>query len=288
MKIGKMKSETKVNDVTQKNLINRITTERLSFAVIITLLAGVTTATYVIFSGKGGFMPCTRCGAVNGGWLLPLVIIYGLADGINPCAFAVLIFFISFLLAAKKTRFDIWKTGLAYIGSLYTVYLLIGLGLLNVSTFFAVPHVIGKIGAILCIVLGLINVKDYFWYGKGLSLKVPSINKDTIINLVQKATTPLAAMIGGVVGLLEFPCSGVMYPAIIGLLGTQTTYWQGLLYLLIYNLMFVTPLFIIFLMAANWRAIGKIRKWQKSRNKYMRLISGLLLIDLGLIFFAVF
>jgi cytochrome c biogenesis protein CcdA len=282
------RSEIKRSTSTPKNLINRTITDRISFVIIIALLAGVIAAAYIIFSGKGGSIPCTRCGAVNVGWLLPLVIIYGLADGINPCAFAVLIFFVSFLLAAKKTRLDIWKTGLTYVGSLYTAYLLIGLGLLNISTLFVVPHMIGKIGAILCITLGLINVKDYFWYEKGLSLRVPSISKSTIINLIHKVTIPLAAIIGGVVGLLEFPCSGVMYPAIIGLLGTQTTYWQGLLYLLIYNLMFVTPLFIILLVASNWRAIGKIRKWQESKNKYMKLVSGLMLIDLGLIFFGIF
>lgn len=274
--------------IAQKNLTSRTILKRLPFAVIIMLLAGVMIATYMVLSGKGGFIPCARCKAINGGWLLPLVVIYGLADGINPCAFAVLIFFVSFLLAAKKTRLDILKTGLTYIGSLYTAYLLIGLGLLNVSTLFVVPHVIGKIGAILCITLGLINVKDYFWYGKGLSLKVPNVSKDAIINLVHKATMPFAAIIGGVVGLLEFPCSGVMYPAITGLLATQTTYWQGLLYLIIYNLMFVTPLFIILLIASNWRAIGKIRKWQESKRKYMKLISGLMLIDLGLIFFGIF
>ncbi|KKW32450.1 MAG: hypothetical protein UY76_C0028G0021 [Candidatus Uhrbacteria bacterium GW2011_GWA2_52_8d] len=68
-------------------------------------------------------------------------------DGLNPCAFAVLLFFISFLFTIKRTRATIWKMGLVYIGSIYLAYLLIGLGIAQTIIISGSPHLMAKIGA---------------------------------------------------------------------------------------------------------------------------------------------
>ena len=62
--------------------------------------------------------------------LLPAVLITGLVDGINPCAIAILLFFITFLFTIRKTGASIARMGAVYIGAVYVVYLLIGIGLL--------------------------------------------------------------------------------------------------------------------------------------------------------------
>jgi len=215
-------------------------------------------------------------------WILPLILASGLADGINPCAFAVLIFFISFLFTLKKTRFAILATGLTYIGSLYLVYLLIGLGLLQAISLFNIPHLIAKIGAILIIVLGSINIKDYFWFGKGPSLKIPSVSKSAITNLAHKSTMPSAAILGALVGLFEFPCTGAIYGAIVFLVQTYN-FTQGLFYLIIYNLMFVLPLLLILFIASNPKVTQKISVWRETRRRHMKLATGVVMIGLGLL-----
>ena len=53
----------------------------------------------------------------------------GLVDGINPCAFAVIVFFISFLTVYKYTRREILVVGSAYCFAVFVAYVLIGLGL---------------------------------------------------------------------------------------------------------------------------------------------------------------
>ncbi len=64
--------------------------------------------------------------------MLPLVLATGLLDGINPCAFAVMLFLIVFLFSIKKSRASVFKVGGVYIAAIYGVYFLIGLGLLQV------------------------------------------------------------------------------------------------------------------------------------------------------------
>jgi cytochrome c biogenesis protein CcdA len=92
--------------------------------------------------------------------LLPLVIVSSLVDSINPCAFSILIVSIIFLFSLGKSRENILKYGLWYIVGIFAVYLLIGLGLLQVLHIFNVPHFMSKVGAGLLIVFGLVNILE--------------------------------------------------------------------------------------------------------------------------------
>lgn len=215
--------------------------------------------------------------------MLPLVLISGLVDGINPCAFAVLLFFIAFLLTIRRGRADVIKVGLTYIVAIYLTYLGIGIGLLRAIAISGQPHFMAQIGAYLTIALGIINIKDYFWYGKWFSLRIPHPAKATIRNYVHKATLPAAAILGVLVALCEFPCTGGIYIAILGILAIKTTFLEGLTYLLVYNIMFVAPLLIVLLMATNRRIVGKMEKWQKAEREKMKLLAGIVMMALGII-----
>lgn len=215
--------------------------------------------------------------------MFPLIISTGFLDGLNPCAFAVLLFFISFLFTIRKIKASIWKMGLVYISAIYLVYLGIGVGLLKTILLTGHHHLMAKVGAWLVIILGIINLKDYFFPKLPLHLKIPTWSKKTLQTWIHKATLPAAAVLGTLVGLCVFPCSGGPYVATIGLLAARKTYFQGLLYLLLYNLAFVTPLIIVLLLASNKRMVEKMTTWEQSKSKLMRLISGLLMLGLGLI-----
>jgi len=217
------------------------------------------------------------------GSLLPVVLVSGLLDGINPCAFAVLLFFIAFLFSLKRSLKSIWQMGLVYIGSIYLAYLLIGFGLLKAILFTNSPHFMAKLGAWAVIILGIINLIGYFYPKFPIKLRIPQASKEMLSNWIYKATLPAAFVLGFLVGLCTFPCSGGIYVAIIGLLAAKTSYWRGVDYLLLYNLMFVVPLFIILLLASNKFAVDKLTKWEQSESKSMKILSAATMIALGLI-----
>ena len=206
--------------------------------------------------------------------LLPLVITTGFVDGLNPCAFAVLLFFIAFLFTIQRTAGTVWLMGLVYIAAIYLAYLLIGLGLMRAVMFVNNHHLMAKIGSWLVIGLGLINLKDYFFPQLPIHLRIPTIAHGTIQDWLKRATYPAAATGGFLVGLCTFPCSGGIYVAIVGLLAAQTTYLQGVGYLGIYNLAFVLPLFIILAGVGNRRVMYHIRLAEQSSRRWVRLATG--------------
>lgn len=221
--------------------------------------------------------------------ILPVVLISGFLDGINPCAFAVLLFFIAFLFSLKKTRRSIWKMGVVYISAIFLAYLLIGFGLFKAIMFSNSPHFMAKLGAWLVIGLGIINLLNYFFPKFPIKLQIPHASKATLNTWMHKSTLPAAFVLGFLVGLCTFPCSGGIYVAIIGLLAAQTTYWSGVGFLLLYNLMFILPLVIILILASNKYTVNKLTKWEKSESSHMKLLAALTMLALGaiiLIFFT--
>lgn len=221
-----------------------------------------------------------------GAWtaLLPLVVSAGFLDGINPCAFAVLLFFIAFLFTIHKTRAGVWKMGLAYISAIFLAYFLIGIGLMKALMFTGNPHFMAKLGAWLIIGLGIVNIANFLLPEKRkLNLGIPHFAKEPVKKWMYKATLPAAFILGFLVGLCTFPCSGGIYVAVVGLLAAKATYMHGLAYLVVYNLMFVLPLFIILIAASTRTAAERLASWERSQSKIVKLMSGLVMIALGIV-----
>jgi cytochrome c biogenesis protein CcdA len=213
---------------------------------------------------------------------LLLVLGAGLLDGINPCAFAVLLLFMAFLFTLQRARSQMLQAGLVYIGAIYLTYFAIGLGILKVFTLSSEPHLIAKLGAGLMIVLGLVNIKDTFWYGRWFSLGVLKVGAETRERWMQKATLPATAVLGFLVGICEFPCTGGVYVGVLGLLSAQTTYLSGLGYLVLYNVMFVLPLVAMLFALGNRRTLGHVSRWEAQHKRALKLGQGLVMIALGI------
>lgn len=212
---------------------------------------------------------------------IPLIISAGIIDGINPCAFAVLIFMTSYLTKVIKIKSRIALTGFIYILSVYLTYFFIGLGLLTVASIPELTRIIYITAAVIAIVTGIINVKDYFYYGKGFSLKIPESQKKRINKLINKASIPASLLLGIIVSTVELPCTGSVYLVILALLGSTETYVSAINYLLLYNLMFVLPLIIMLIIILKGYGSKKAMKWKEKNKDYMKLSIGILLIGLG-------
>ncbi|MBI5465558.1 hypothetical protein HY946_03020 [Candidatus Gottesmanbacteria bacterium] len=213
--------------------------------------------------------------------MLPLVAITGFLDGIHPCAIAILIFFVAFLLTLQRSFKNIFFLGLVYILVIFLIYLAIGVGLFSGIMLFGQHHFFAKLGAWFLIILGLWNLKDFFFPQLPGHLRLPHASREKINELLKKASLPTVIVAAFLVGLCSIPCSGGIYAAITAFLAAKTTYWTGFAYLLLYNLMFVAPLLIILILAANPLTLVKMGEFQAKNSRLYRLIMGILMIGLG-------
>lgn len=219
----------------------------------------------------------------GGQWLFPLVLVAALIDSINPCAFSVLLLTIAFLFSLGKMRTHIFQIGGFYILGLFVVYLLIGLGALQVLHLFNTPHFMARVGAILLVALGALNLINHFFPRFPIRLGIPRAAHTKMGELMEKASLPAAFGLGALVGLCEFPCTGGPYLMVLGLLHDQGTYLRGLGYLLLYNLVFILPLVVILAIASHKTLLQKVQEWKKRETGKMHLWAGLAMIILGLL-----
>ncbi|HCA67584.1 MAG: hypothetical protein A2249_02155 [Candidatus Jacksonbacteria bacterium RIFOXYA2_FULL_44_7] len=221
----------------------------------------------------------------EGSLLLPLVLVSALIDSINPCAFSILLITIAFLLSIKSARSRILSIGGAYIFGIFLVYILIGLGIFQTLHLFNTPHFMAKVGAVVLILFGTINLINEFFPSFPIKLRIPVKTHQAIGSLMEKGSLPAALFLGLLVGLCEFPCTGGPYLMVLGLLHDSATYLRGFLYLLLYNFVFVLPLVIILLMACDSGVLSKVEDWRSEKLKEMRLITGIIMTALGILIF---
>jgi len=217
------------------------------------------------------------------GFVPGIIVIAAIVDSINPCAFSVLLLTIGFLVSLKSTPKKILLVGLIYVSGIFISYLLIGLGILNALKLFDIPHFMSKIGALIVISLGIISILGHYFPSFPIKLKIPQVAHSKIAKLIHNSTLPAALLLGGLVGLAEFPCTGGPYLMILGLLYDSTTYLKGVIYLVIYNLIFVAPLILLVVISSNKKVLERIEYIQTRFKHHISLVGGLVMIALGLI-----
>mgnify|MGYP001559096062 CR=1 FL=1 len=221
---------------------------------------------------------------------LGIIIAAALADSINPCVFGVLIFLLAYMTKVFKNRNRMLLAGLIYITSVYITYFLMGVGIFTLAYTAGLAKPFYWFAASLAIIAGLLEVKDYFWYGKGFSLQIipgaaGRIKKYSAVMARMEIKHPVislavAAFLGIFVVFVELPCTGAPYLAILGML-SRGQYAAGIPSLLLYNLVFILPLFIIIGLVYTGYTSKKLEKWRKENRGLMRLIIGLFLLALG-------
>jgi cytochrome c biogenesis protein CcdA len=173
--------------------------------------------------------------------------------------------------------------GLGYIMMVFITYFFAGLGLFAAVETIGISMIFYRVAAVIAIVAGIINIKDFFFYGKGFSLEIPKSRKPTIEKYIHRASLPAALVLGFLVSMFELPCTGGVYLAILSMLANNMTRMAAIPYLFFYNLIFVVPLFVILILIAKGSSAEKMEKWRKEKRKYMKLIAGLFMILLGVL-----
>src|SRR3989344_169492 len=118
---------------------------------------------------------------------------------------------------------------------IFMAYFLIGLGILKVLHLFNTPHFMGKLGATVLIIFGVLNLLNRFFPAFPIKLKIPGVAHSAMSKFMDKASFLAVFILGILVGICQFPCMGGPYLMVIGLLRDQMTYMSGFNYLLLYN-----------------------------------------------------
>ncbi|MEM5802065.1 MAG: hypothetical protein QXQ18_01630 [Candidatus Aenigmatarchaeota archaeon] len=215
---------------------------------------------------------------------LPIIGMFlGLVDGLlNPCAISVLFFLIGYLMLLGSRKKGL-QLGLIYSFTIFLVYFLFMYGILNVVSIIGYLTIIKAIIATVALIIGVIEIKDFFWYGKGFVLGISKSAKPIIKRLVEIATIPSAILLGFFVSLVEIPCAGAFPFIYITLLAENVSGGENLIYLVLYNFYFILPLLILtIIFYFGWLKIEKAEKTRLKIRKYMRLIAGIIMIILGI------
>ena len=192
------------------------------------------------------------------------VVVAGLVDGLNPCAFATLVFFIAYLAASQRKGTEILAVGGSFTLGVFLAYLLVGLGLYKVldwmgSTLTTLGRWVYGLTALFCAVLAVLSFLDYLKARQGrieeMSLTLPSALKNrarAVVRAGQKAQAYVAAafVTGLLVSLLELACTGQIYlPTLVFVASIPALRARAYAYLVLYNLFFILPLVVVFALA---------------------------------------
>jgi len=238
------------------------------------------------------------------------IIIAGLQDGVNPCAFTVIVFFISFLAVQGYRRRELICIGLAFIFAVFVTYLCIGLGVLSFFYhfvgFWLVARLLNLVIGSFSILFGFLAVYDFIKFKKTgstqeLILQLPKSIKERIHKVVgffyrkspEERKSKLlpsvsklvfsALITGFLVSLLEAVCTGQMYlPTISFVLKSSSLKLQALGYLLLYNIMFVLPLIVIFILALLGVSSMQFANFLKKHLGLIKILMAIVFFSLGL------
>lgn len=225
------------------------------------------------------------------------VILGGLVDGINPCAFATLVFFIAYLERVKYGKKALLSIGIAFSIAIFIGYLLISLGILEFYYQMEKSALISKyiyiFAAILALSLAVINILDFIRIRKREKpfLQLPMFLKRKRGRIIKILTeergivilTALAFIAGFIIAMLEFVCTGqVLFPIIAVIKSASPERMMAFAYLILYNIMFILPLLAILTLFYIGYHSETFGKFLKERHGIMKILLAAILAFIGI------
>jgi cytochrome c biogenesis protein CcdA len=239
-------------------------------------------------------------GCQNSGVDLPTlvqVILGGLVDGLNPCAFATLIFFISYLTVIERQGWQILVVGAAFALGVFVTYLAIGIGLYEVvksisSVHTALGYILSLLIALFCLALAVLSVLDFFKARRGeikdMALVMPEGLRRFAHTVVRRTSSARAFVLvafvtGAVVSFIELACTGQPYLAVIVHVvnNVPDSRLYALLLLMLFCLMFVVPLIGVFVLVYFGTTSLQLGVALKRHASLVKLATALLFIAMA-------
>lgn len=230
------------------------------------------------------------------GYTLPLPVFtffIGLIDGFNPCNMFVLTFLLALLFSVSHSRKRIYAVGFSFVFVVFIIYFLFMAAWLNVFRYIGFITPLRVAIGMIALVAGVINCKELLFFRKGITLMIQDRHKGPLVKkiedmreVIKKGSFPvlISSSMGLAVfaSLVELPCTAgfpIIYTGILSgkMLENTLSYYS---YLLLYNLVYVTPLAVLITIFGHAFREKQITKRQMQIIKF---VGGLIMILLGIV-----
>jgi len=240
-----------------------------------------------------------------GPWTVALA---ALIDGLNPCAFATIIFFVSYLALSQRPRRELLIVGLAFVLGVFVAYSSVGLGAMSLLRLANRVRILAQIlygaFAITCFVFAALSLYDYTLARRGklqdMKLRLPDQLRDRIKRRIRTTSSQgeqitsspfgflafsgLSFASGLFVSLVELACTGQVYlPTLSFIVGIPEMRARATFYLLLYNAIFVLPLFIVLLLAVYGISQASFQRFLSRNAARTKLAMAILFVVLGIL-----
>jgi cytochrome c biogenesis protein CcdA len=231
--------------------------------------------------------------AAFGGLTVPTVLVSGVADGFNPCAFALLVLFATYTLTlvnaitadgtpTATAQRKLLGAGSLYVWAVWITYFVIGLGLFSFMGWLGRDHLVARVASIIALFMALWMLKDVFLPGVGPSMMAPSGTHGRLQKAVERGGLAGMLIAGVLVGICTVPCSGAIYLDVIAVLHASGGGPTGLALLALYNVAFIIPLLVLLLAVSNKRVLGRLGRWNRANSPWLK--AGLALAVIAMTF----
>ena len=245
-------------------------------------------------TGAAVEMPSTN---ISSQWTFLTVLLAGLADGFNPCAFSIIIVLAGILAVGGRKRRARLLGGWAFCTTSFLTYMAMGLGLMRVlraleglRLFY---DIVMTMLSITLFILGFLSVRDAFRYRKekvpsAIALQLPDRVKRLIRVVAETSWNGPAVVITGfgcgfLVTLLDSLCTGQIYVPVLALISREVEAWRSFMFLVVYNLAFIAPLIVIFILAAKGADSERMSRWSKRNVFPSKIAMGIVFAILGVL-----
>lgn len=225
------------------------------------------------------------------------IFLAGLIDGINPCAFTVIILLLSYLSIRFKNRIQTLLSGFCYIITVFITYYLVGIGIfetIRIAQIFKLVSYALKYGlTIFLFILAALSLYDYFKSKKNetdkMILKLPDFLQNSIRKNIRNQMKDYRIFLGSIIlgftiSLFELACTGQVYFPIIGyMVRTSNRYLTSVLLLVLYNIAFIIPLTVIFIITFFGISSVKVGAFFRNQLTKVKLLFFILFIIFGII-----
>lgn len=220
--------------------------------------------------------------AAFGGITVPIVLGAGVADGLNPCSFALLVLFATYTLTlvnavtsdgspTLEARRRLLAAGSLYVGAVWITYFVIGLGLFSFLGWLGQDHLVTRVAAILALLMALWMLKDVFLPGVGPSMVAPGVTSRRMHRAIERGGLAGMLIAGVLVGICTVPCSGAIYLDIVAVLHASGGGATGLALLALYNLAYIAPLVAVLVAVSDRRVLGRLGRWGHSSSSWIKI-----------------
>jgi HEAT repeat protein/cytochrome c biogenesis protein CcdA/thiol-disulfide isomerase/thioredoxin len=227
-----------------------------------------------------------------------VVCLAGFLDGINPCAFATIIFFLSYLQVTKRRPREILQIGSAFIFGVFLAYFAMGLGLHELVEKLDFLQRFGSAlnwgVASFAVIIMVLSVRDGILCLRGrmkdMTLQLPDLLKSQIHSVIRKGSRHrrfivAAFVIGVVISVLELACTGQVYlPTILFVLKQSPEKASAIWMLALYNVAFIVPLVVIFGLAHGGMRSDSLVRFMQRHAALVKFATALLFLLLFVMF----